>query len=167
MKILQRRLRNGGIGLVACTGLACGMRGGRDPLNDVGPAPTQLERRVAGCYRLLGPVRGVAEEFSLLLRHGRGSGPEREGRLVRPRGSYNSSLWHQVSTDTLELIWTTAHSDSTRWEPGVVYWDALRARVALRGDSISGVSRWRTDYSSPDSFPFTAVRRSCEADAPH
>jgi hypothetical protein len=138
----------------------------------LGPEPppiTAAESRAVGCYDLLTPWRLQTEQFALLARHGLGAGPERTGRLIRPRGGYASAHWGAVAGDTLELVWTNAQSDSTRFEPGVIYWDALRARVTLRGDTLSGRATWRTDVGRPVGDPpwdVRAIRVNCPADTP-
>jgi hypothetical protein len=108
-------------------------------------ALTPLESQAAGCYRVSAPVRDVRGEFRLLAQRGRGSGPERFGRLLRPQGPYFSAYWAGVHPDTIEIVWTTARSDSTGPPGVVIFWDALRARVALVGDSLRGRATWRAD----------------------
>lgn len=156
---------------LANLGLACALhacahpRTGRE-LAAGSPRPTPLEAKAAGCYRLLAPVRGVAAAFSLRVRHGRGTGPEALGRLIRPRGGYNSAHWGEATRDTLELVWTSAPSDSTASFAGaVIYMDALRARVTLAADTLQGRAVWRTDFrhGSGDwpSYDFRATRVAC------
>jgi hypothetical protein len=105
------------------------------------PTVTAVEGRALRCYQLGTPVRRVAERFSLLEQHGHGSGPERFGRLVRPRGAYNSAYWHAEHGDTIELVWTSSPSDSAGLPGTVILMDALRARVTQVGHSsrASGV----------------------------
>jgi hypothetical protein len=106
---------------------------------------TAVEARAVGCYQLLAPVRRTAERFALLARHGRGAGPERFGRLVRPRGEYNSAYWSSAQGDTLELVWTSSPSDSTGRPGSVIFMDALRARVTQVGDTLRGRAVWGSD----------------------
>ena len=131
----------------------------------VEPPLTVAEARAAGCYRLLAPVRNVAGELVLLTQHGRGAGPERFGRLIRPRGAYNSAYWSTARGDTLELVWTSTGSDSTGSPGAVIFTDALRARVSLVRDTLRGRAFWGSDVldgpGTPTSFDFQARRIVC------
>lgn len=129
------------------------------------PAITAVEARAVGCYQLLAPVRRVAERFSLLARNGRGAGPERFGRLVRPRGAYNSAYWRSAQGDTLELVWTSSPSDSAEPPGTVIFMDALRAHVTQVADTLQGRAVWRSDAldgpGTPTVFDFRAVGIPC------
>jgi len=134
------------------------------------PSLTVVEARAVGCYRLLAPVRNVSQEFVLLARRGRGSGPERFGQLIRPRGAYKSAYWHQARGDTLELIWTSTPSDSAGTLGTVIFMDALRARVGLSRDTLRGGAKWAADVldglGTPTTFDFRARRVSCRDSSP-
>lgn len=155
--------------LSACTLVSCGHSRRSTPVRQ-GPRPlTSLEARAVGCYRLLAPVRDVRGEFRLLARHGRGSGPEQLGRLLRPPDPYYSSYWAQARADTLELVWTTTRSDSTGTPGVIIFWDALRARVALAADTLRGRATWGADVMVPDAptvFDFRAGRTACPDSVP-
>ena len=129
------------------------------------PPINAVESRAVGCYQLRAPVRRVAERFSLLARHGRGAGPERFGRLVRPRGAYNSAYWGSAHGDTLQLVWTSSPSDSTGPPGTVIFMDALRARITQDGDTLRGRAVWGADVldgpGTPTEFDFLAVRITC------
>jgi hypothetical protein len=129
------------------------------------PALTAVETRTVGCYRFLAPVRDLPADLILLARHGQGAGPERFGRLIRPRGRYQSAYWRQARGDTLELTWTTTPSDSAGKPGTVIFMDALRARVTLIRDTLSGRANWAADVldapGMPTSFDFRARRVSC------
>lgn len=129
---------------------------------------TAVEARAVGCYRLLTRVRDVSDRFSLLSSHGRAATPERHGRLVRPRGAtHDAAYWHHWAGDTLDLVWTTVVRDSTtRNRRSITYWDALRARVALVGDTLRGRAVWNAESPlkfSPQSlsYDFRATRVDC------
>jgi hypothetical protein len=126
---------------------------------------TAAETRAVGCYQLLAPVRRIAERFSLLAQYGRGAGPERFGRLVRPRGDYNSAYWSLAKGDTLELVWTSSPSDSTGQPGSVIFMDALRARVTQVGDTLRGRAVWGSDIldgpGTPTVFDLRAARIAC------
>jgi hypothetical protein len=133
---------------------------------------TPAESRAVGCYRVVDPWVGVGtDQFALLARHGRGAGPESRARLIRPRGGHASAHWRAIAGDTLELVWTSAPSDSTRFEPGVVYWDALTARVTLEGDTLRGSTVSASDLKTRDGPPgpprdVRAIRVKCPDGTP-
>ena len=154
---------------LACAAFGCSSLGRSADRRHELPPLTATEARAIGCYQLLGAVRDVSPRFSLVAEPDRFARLGRIGQAITPRGSHSSARWRHWAGDTLQLIWANtigADSTPTTSRRGVIYMDAVIARVTLVGDTLHGRADWsaeRLDRFAPQSlsYNFRAKRVNC------